>query len=411
MRRELGIGFFWPWTGLGGWDIGESKEFNVKPGVGMRKILIALVTVGLAVMVSACASFNRGAGEIHTIDHLVPHVSTVPAIKGEAVQLFVREKVLAGDSAVARPVVLMVHGGVSPATLAFDVEHESYSWMNYLARAGFDVFAMDMTGYGKSARPKMDDPCNVGGAQQKELVGKTLKEPCKPSYPFQLVNRQSEHDDLDRVIEYIRKLRGVAKVNLLGWSGGAYRTGTYTSERPEKVDRLVIFASSNYSRKNPSKPAAALPQAGFPVTIQSRALGEKQRWLSFAKCSDQVAAGMPDRIWELSKSHDPLGMTWGPGVMRAPTRTYWGWNAEEAKRVRVPTLVMLGEFDELNASNRELYEDLGSDNKVFVSIPCGSHFLVWEKNHGALHEASRQWLTDGTFNGARRGEFRMKPGA
>ena len=147
----------------------------------------------------------------------------------------------------------MVHGGVSPSTLAFDVEHESYSWMNYLARAGFDVFAMDMTGYGKSARPKMDDPCNVGASLQKTLIPNTLKEACKPSYPYQLVNRQSEHDDLDRVIEYIRKLRGVAKVNLLGWSGGGYRTGTYTSERPEKVDKLVIFASSNYSRKNPSK--------------------------------------------------------------------------------------------------------------------------------------------------------------
>jgi pimeloyl-ACP methyl ester carboxylesterase len=59
---------------------------------------------------------------------------------------------------------------------------------------------------------------------------------------------------------------------------------------------------------------------------------------------------MADRIWELSKAHDPLGMTWGPGVMRAPTRTYWGWNAEEAKRIKVPTLVMLGEFDNLNPS-------------------------------------------------------------
>lgn len=117
---------------------------------------------------------------------------------------------------------------------------------------------------------------------------------------------------------------------------------------------------------------------------------------------------MPDRVWELSKQHDPIGMTWGPGVMRAPTRTYWGWNTEEAKRVKVPTLVMLGEFDQLNASNKELYEDLGTDNKVFISIACGSHFLVWEKNHGALHEASRQWLMNGTFNGSRRGEFRMK---
>ena len=363
-------------------------------------------TLSLLIM-SACSTTNISGGLL-TVDHFVRHVSTVPANKDEQVQIFVREKVAASENAAPRPVVLMVHGGVSPSTLAFDVEHDTYSWMAYLARAGLDVFAMDMTGYGKSAHPKMDDPCNVGPSQQKTLIPKTLKESCKPSYPYQLVNRQTEHDELDRVVEYIRKLRGVDKVNLLGWSGGGYRTGTYTSERPEKVERLVIYASSNYSRKNSSTAPASLPAPGFPITIQSRELAEKQRWFPFAKCADQIEPGMPERIWELSKQHDPEGMTWGPGVMRAPTRTYWGWNAEEAKRIKIPTLVMLGEFDELNPSNKELYEDLGTDNKVFVSIPCGSHFLVWEKNHGALHEASRQWLLNGTFNGARNGEFRMK---
>lgn len=347
-------------------------------------------------------------GALRAIDHRVPHVSTVPANKGEPVQIFVRGKVLAGESSAPRPVVLMVHGGVSPSTLAFDVEHGSYSWMGYLARAGFDVFAMDMTGYGRSARPKMDDPCNVTPALQKTLIPRTLKEVCKPSYPYQLVNRQSEHDEIDRVIEYIRELRGVAKVHLLGWSGGGYRTGTYTSQRPEKVEKLVIFASSNYSRNNPLAPPLSLPAPGSPMTIQSRDLAEQKRWLPFAKCPDQIEPGMADRIWESSKQHDPEGMRWGPGVMRAPTRTYWGWNAEEARRVEVPTLVMLGEFDALNASNKQLYEDLGADDKVFVSIPCGSHFLVWERNHSALHEASRQWLLHGTFNGAKRGEFRMK---
>ncbi|HWH77911.1 MAG TPA: alpha/beta fold hydrolase, partial [Candidatus Binatus sp.] len=280
----------------------------------MEKLLrLVVISVWLG-GVLACGAVNRTRDDIHAVDHMVPHVSTVPANRGEAVQIYMREKFAGGTA--AKPVVLMVHGGVSPSTLAFDVEHEDYSWMEYLARAGFDVFAMDMTGYGKSSRPKMDDPCNVGSAQQKQLVPKTLKEFCKPSYPYQLVNRQSEHDDLDRVIDYIRNLRSVAKVNLLGWSGGGYRTGTYTSERPEKVDKLVIYASSNYSRKNPSKAPATLPQNGFPITIQSRELAEKQRWFPFAKCADQIDPGMADRIWELSKQHDPVGMTWGPGVMR-----------------------------------------------------------------------------------------------
>ena len=374
----------------------------------MRAKFYLIIAAGAAVFSGACRMVDRPVGEqFYTIDHRVPHISTVPANQGEQVGIFLREKVLKSASATARPAVLMVHGGVSPSTLAFDVNYSSYSWMAYLARAGFDVFAMDMSGYGRSARPKMDDPCNVGAAQQKTLIPKTLAQPCQPSYPYQLVNRQSEHDELDQVIDYIRRLRGVQQVSLLGWSGGGYRTGTYTSQQPEKVEKLVIFASSNYSRKNLSEPPAEIPRPGFPITIQSREVAEEQRWLPFAKCKDQIEPGMTERIWELSKRHDPQGMTWGPGVMRAPTRTYWGWNAEEAGRIKVPTLVMLGEFDDLNPSNKELYEDLGAESKVFVSIACGSHFLVWEQNHILLHEASRQWLTNGSFNGANRGEFKM----
>ncbi len=380
----------------------------------MARVNAILAVISLAAIQLSCGTGVKSGSmagkenpQVRAVDHMVPHVSTVPANKGEKVQLYVREK-FSGD-ATGKPVVLMVHGGFSPSTLAFDVEREDYSWMSYLASAGFDVFAIDMTGYGKSSRPKMDDPCNVRQAEQKTLIPKTLPAACKPTYPYELVNSQSESDDIDRVVEYIRKLRGAAKVNLLGWSGGGIRTGTYISRYPEKVEKLVILASSNYSRKDPSGRPADLPKAGAPVTIQSREVGEKLRWLPNAKCDGQVAPGMPDHIWELSKSQDPVGMTWGPGVLRAPTRTYWGWNTETAKKLTQPTLILAGEYDQLIASNKELYEDLGSENKVFVAISCASHFVVWEKQHGALHQASREWLAKGTFNGATRGMFRIDP--
>src|SRR5687768_5706026 len=51
------------------------------------------------------------AGTIATIDHQVPHVSTVSANSGELVHLFVRERVR-NDPANAKPreAVLMIHG-------------------------------------------------------------------------------------------------------------------------------------------------------------------------------------------------------------------------------------------------------------------------------------------------------------
>jgi dipeptidyl aminopeptidase/acylaminoacyl peptidase len=107
----------------------------------MTRVNAILGIIGTQIILSGCrmAVNDRGmargeTAEVRAVDHMVPHVSTVPANKGERVQLYVREK-FAGDP-TGKPVVLMVHGGWAPATLSFDVERESYSWMSYLAIAG-----------------------------------------------------------------------------------------------------------------------------------------------------------------------------------------------------------------------------------------------------------------------------------
>src|SRR6266511_5627602 len=108
-------------------------------------LLSAMLTVG-----SPQASIADDAEQLLTIDHLVPHVSTMPAIAGQPVELYVRERVQAATalrsySSVGK-VVLFVHGAAVPSEVAFDVPYQDYSWMAYLAQAGFDVFAMDLPG-------------------------------------------------------------------------------------------------------------------------------------------------------------------------------------------------------------------------------------------------------------------------
>jgi hypothetical protein len=36
-------------------------------------------------------------------------------------------------------VVLFVHGATVPSVPDFDLDHKSYNWMEYLARAGFNT--------------------------------------------------------------------------------------------------------------------------------------------------------------------------------------------------------------------------------------------------------------------------------
>jgi pimeloyl-ACP methyl ester carboxylesterase len=145
------------------------------------------------------------------------------------------------------------------------------------------------------------------------------------------------------------------------------------------------------------------------MSIQTRGVGIDQRWLKNAKCDGQVEPGMPEYIWKLNIDHDPVGATWGTGGLRAPTRTYWGWNANAAKKIAVPTLIMVGEEDDLLASNRELHEDLGSPNKVLLAVSCATHFVVWEKQRRVLYRASLDWLRTSQLDGASSGQFWADP--
>src|SRR5579871_4744473 len=138
-----------------------------------------------ATLLAAQFTFADDGEKLLRVDHYVRVHSTVPAIDGQMTQIYVREVVEAGTAVrgAGDRVVLFVHGAGTPAEVAFDVPYHDYSWMGYLAQAGYDVFSMDMTGYGRSTRPPaMNEPCNLSHDQQMLFVPALLKEPCSASY-------------------------------------------------------------------------------------------------------------------------------------------------------------------------------------------------------------------------------------
>jgi pimeloyl-ACP methyl ester carboxylesterase len=280
--------------------------------------------------------------------------------------------------------------------------------MAYLAQAGFDVFAMDMTGYGRSTRPQpMSDPCNFPKAQQAQFVPALMKATCAPSHPTPLTTIASDWDDLDAVVEYLRALRRVEKVSLVGWSQGGPRTGGYVSQQPHKVARLVVLAPF-YARK--MRPAAPnpLPERDGSMTARSKQ-DFRANWDGQIGCPEQYEPGALDAVWTAQLASDPVGAKWGPGVRRAPMGTIWGFNQTAVAKLRVPYLMITGEHDKRVVPERvrQLYADLGSKEKVLIELACSSHNAMWERNRLILFKASLEWLRDGKVNGVTEGVLKL----
>ncbi len=364
----------------------------------------ALTTVGGLPSALAQPTSGEDSQQILTVDHYVPNVSIAPTLAGQTVQLYVRERVKPATIQRGVPpddrVVLFVHGAGTPAEVAFDVPYKDYSWMAYLAAAGFDVFSVDMTGYGRSTRPNvMNDVCNLSAEQQRALG----RVECKASHASQLTTIASDWDDIDAVVDYILQLRDTPRVSLVAWSLGGPRAGGYASRNPSKVAKLVLLAPA-YRRESPQNPPQPSPAVGVAFNAQSHA-DFTANWDRQVGCANQYEPGAAAAVWGEMLKSDPVGASWGQGVRRAPNTTVWGFGKAAVERMRTPTLMVAGIHDKQVPPERvhDYFEDLGAENKVLLDLGCSSHNAMWETQHLVLFRASLEWLTQGTVEGQASG--------
>ena len=339
------------------------------------------------------------AEETRSRDHTVTAISTVPVIAGKKSTLYVRERALPPvlKSGAGDKVVLFVHGAGTPAEVSFDVPYQDYSWMGYLAAAGYDVFSVDLTGYGRSARPApMAEPCNPAPGPQTGLGTN-----CVTSYPGALTNLDSDWNDISAAVAYIRKLSHVDKVSLIGWSQGGPRAGGWTANHPDQVNKLILLAPA-YGRAVQAQAPAVLPVPGPTYSTQSHDQFTAN-WERQAPCPGQVDSAAAASVWSEMLKSDPVGAARTPPVRRASlSSTGWGWTQEKVKAMTTPTLMVSGINDKQVVPERvrDFYADIGSPQKVFIDLGCSSHNAMWEKNHLLLFKASLEWLDKGSVNGA-----------
>lgn len=380
------------------------------PRLPIAALLAVFVSPALLAQSSAQSLAQSSAQEVLRLDHYVEVVSKAPSMEGEMARIYVRERTLPGtplrSADLEGKVVLFIHGAGTPAEVAFDVPIEGYSWMAYLAEAGYDTFAMDTTGYGRSTRPHvMNDLCNLSETAQQDFIPGMLSAPCAPSYPFTATTIESDWHDINAVVDYLREMRGVDKVHLVAWSLGGPRAAGYAARYPDKVERLVLLAPA-YSRNRAATPEA-VPVPGAAFTKQSQ-LDFDNGWDRQIACANQVEAHVRPAVWQDMLASDPVGATWGTGVRRAPNTPIWGWTREVVAATKAPMLLVTGIHDAQVPPARvnEMYEDLGSSEKVLLDLGCSSHNAMWEINAPLLFDASLQWLRDGTVDGQSNGIVR-----
>ena len=341
--------------------------------------MLRAALLGLAFSMSACSTMKEPSPA-----EIVMEEFRVPSDPG--IEIYVRNKRPAGMSKVAGDrVVLFVHGATYPAETAFDLRLNGLSWMDYIAQRGYDVYLLDVRGYGKSTRPPQMD------------------RPPEESAPF--ATTEEAVRDVAAVVEFIRKRRGVEKINLLAWSWGTRIMMWYTSLNSDKVEKLALYAPG-WVRKTASLVQAGAGPLGAYRTV--RVDQAKARWLTGvaeSKKAELIPPGWFEAWAEATFATDPVGARQNPQTLRAPNgvvldgQRYWdkGIIPYKVEDIRVPVLLIKAEWDQDTPAYmaQELFPRLvNAPYKRYVELGEGTHTIIMEKNRMNLFREVQLFLDE-----------------
>lgn len=271
--------------------------------------------------------------------------------------------------------LLMVHGATYPASVVFDLAIEGVSWMDRLASAGFDVWVMDLPGYGRSDRPKeMDGPADAAGP---------------------VITTDTAILAVSAVADFIRAKNGIDKLNLLGWSWGTAIMAGYTQAHAARVEKLALFAPLWLITGTPTIGDPGAKLGAWRAVTKDEA---KQRWLRGVPEAAQgslIPSGVFDAFWQAAQATDVRGAAMNPPVLRAPNGVvfdagrYWMKNAPtwDPARIECPVLIVMGEWDAdtpPSMANKIFPLLTRAKTKRLVLLGRGTHTMALESERHAL---------------------------
>ena len=319
--------------------------------------------------------------QLKTEDFMVPALDP-------GIEIYVRNK-RPSDMTSFRPdrTVLFVHGATYPAHTNFDLKLDGVSWMEYIAARGYDVYLLDVRGYGKSTRPN-------------EMTE-------KPDAHPPIVRSDAAVKDVSAIVNFILKRRNIPRLELIGWSWGTTLMAAYTTRNAHKVERLVLYAPV-WIRHTPSLVQAGPgPLGAYRTITPEQARTRLYTGVPEHKKATLIPAGFFDAWLDATLASDPVGAKTNPPVIRAPNGVvqdgleYWsaGKAYYDPVKITVPTLLVMAEWDADTPPYmaQTLFPLLvNSPGKRFVELAEGTHHVMLEKNRFALFETVQAFLDEGS---------------
>ena len=301
---------------------------------GFRLGLVAVATLVIGLGIGQRAARAGESKALKTRDHETERL-------GMKIALY--EKWLPGDETRWRTngkVVLLVHGATWSSRCTFDPV-PGYSLMDALAEAGYDVFAIDLHGYGRSGKSDRD-----------------------------MTEAGSGADDIDAAVDYIRAFRWVEKVHVLGYQWGAQPAGLFAMRKPNKVGKIVLFGMRFNTIERTGEPPGPFRLNSMQNAMLKPDDGDLDPDFVRKRAAVCLAA-------------DPQSPN---GALRDLTRQ----SSVDPAKIRNSTMIIMGDKDTEPATvqdRMEFYRGLASRSRFFAIIPGLGKYAPMERNHARFEAA------------------------
>lgn len=284
----------------------------------------------------------------------------------------------------AQKTLLLMHGATYSSGSLFDVPFAGISLLDYLAGHGYDVYALDVRGYGRSTRP----------AEMEEA----------PENNPPIVTTEVAVRDLTSAVDFILKHNGIAQLNLLGMSWGGSVSGMYTSQNNSKIRKLILVAPQWVTSKPPRIDSGgrlgAYREIFVPAALERWMDGvpkEKQRELLPEGWFEQWAkATIADDPWAFNSSYEVVR---APSGAVADVREYWaaGRPLYNPGDITVPVLLIHAEWDRdvpLDLAEAYFRALRKSPDRHWLEIAEGTHLVLLESKRTIAMRAVVSFLQE-----------------